>query len=397
MCIRDRGTIYPGLIELHNHLAYNALRLWQVPKKYGNRDQWSGIPEYRRLISGPMQVVGKTPSLLPALVRYVECKCLLGGVTTSQGIQLFSNAGVRRFYRGVVRNAEQTDEADLPEAVTRIDDVDAGNAELFLARLKKQTCFLLHLSEGADRTARDHFLALQMPSGDWAITPQLAGIHCTALTPADFAIGEQRFAKQFRWLAAHEEDLSLPIAEFVELPAEQRTARVPFVFTTDRSDHLVKMACSASIVALVEDRRRYWRTLQFLDGRSEAMLSVQHRVEVEAWAVKYSEALDSRESALDVIAKAMADLATSSEAPAGGPLRLGLGFGGQMEAPAVAAPAAATAVAERPIWLDEADVPRCNDCATCYQELPQLFEKATIVLDGQPKTCLLYTSPSPRD
>ncbi|MGB4918446.1 MAG: hypothetical protein WBO89_12120, partial [Propionicimonas sp.] len=42
--------------------------------------------------------------------------------------------------------------------------------------------------------------------------------------------------------------------------------------------------------------------------------------------------------------------------------------------------------AERPIWLDEADVPRCNDCATCYQELPQLFEKATIVLDGQPKT-----------
>ena len=48
--------------------------------------------------------------------------------------------------------------------------------------------------------------------------------------------------------------------------------------------------------------------------------------------------------------------------------------------------AAATAVAERPIWLDEADVPRCNDCATCYQELPQLFEKATIVLDGQPKT-----------
>lgn len=206
------------------------------------------------------------------------------------------------------------------------------------------------------------------------------------LTPADFAIGEQRFAKQFRWLAAHEEDRAMPIADFVELRAHERTARVPFVFTTDRSGHLVKMACSASIVALVEDRKRYWQTLQFLDGKSEAVLAVHHRVEVEAWASKYSEALDARESALDVIAKAMADLATSSEAPAGGPLRLGLGFGGQMEAPAVAAPAAATAVAERPIWLDEADVPRCNDCATCYQELPQLFEKATIVLDGQPKT-----------
>ena len=29
---------------------------------------------------------------------------------------------------------------------------------------------------------------------------------------------------------------------------------------------------------------------------------------------------------------------------------------------------------------------RCNDCATCYQELPQLFEKATIVVDGEPRT-----------
>ena len=60
------GTMFPGLIELHNHLAYNALRLWQVPKKYNNRDQWSGIPEYRKLVSGPMTVVGKSPGLLPA-------------------------------------------------------------------------------------------------------------------------------------------------------------------------------------------------------------------------------------------------------------------------------------------------------------------------------------------
>ena len=62
---------------------------------------------------------------MPALVRYVECKCLVGGVTTSQGMELFSNAGARRYYRGIVRNVEQTDEPDLPEAVTRIADVDA--------------------------------------------------------------------------------------------------------------------------------------------------------------------------------------------------------------------------------------------------------------------------------
>ena len=169
--VNTGGTLFPGLIELHNHLAYNALRLWQVPKKYSNRDQWAGIAEYRRLVSGPMTVVGKTPSLLPALIRYVEAKCLVGGVTTSQGIALFSNAGIRRFYRGIVRNVEETDEADLPEAETRIADVEAKDASKFLARLKRETCFLLHLSEGVDAKARAHFLALNIAPNEWAIGP----------------------------------------------------------------------------------------------------------------------------------------------------------------------------------------------------------------------------------
>src|SRR4051794_30283996 len=34
------GTVFPGLIELHNHLPYDVLGLWQVPKAYQNRDQW---------------------------------------------------------------------------------------------------------------------------------------------------------------------------------------------------------------------------------------------------------------------------------------------------------------------------------------------------------------------
>ncbi|BFU95584.1 MAG: cytosine deaminase [Nitrospira sp.] len=182
------GTIFPGLIELHNHLAYNALRLWQVPKKYSNRDQWSGTPLYRKLISGPMKIIGTTPELVPALIRYVECKSLLGGVTTSQGIQLFSHAGIRRYYRGIVRNVEQTNEHALPNADTRVDDVDAKDAKRFLRRLEKATCFLLHLSEGIDERARKHFLALQIADDQWAIGTQLAGIHCAGLLAEDFNV-----------------------------------------------------------------------------------------------------------------------------------------------------------------------------------------------------------------
>jgi len=94
--------------------------------------------------------------VLPALIRYVECKCLLGGVTTSQGIALFSNQGIRRYYRGLVRNVEATADADLPEALARIADVDEADAAAFAARLAKATCLLLHLSEGTDAAARAH-------------------------------------------------------------------------------------------------------------------------------------------------------------------------------------------------------------------------------------------------
>ena len=29
--------LFPGLIELHNHLSYDALPLWDVPKRFSNR------------------------------------------------------------------------------------------------------------------------------------------------------------------------------------------------------------------------------------------------------------------------------------------------------------------------------------------------------------------------
>jgi cytosine/adenosine deaminase-related metal-dependent hydrolase len=200
--VETAGTLVPGLIDLHNHLSYNALPLWApVPKRFEHRGQWPNHKDYRPMISGPMTVIGEyrdadgQPALLPALVRYVECKLLLGGVTTSQGVKLASNAGVQRFYRGLVRNVEQTDEPDLLEAQARIPDLDAKDARRFLARLKKESsCFLLHLSEGVtdpgrpDSVARQHFLALEIAPGEWALNDVFTGIHAAGLLPQDFDV-----------------------------------------------------------------------------------------------------------------------------------------------------------------------------------------------------------------
>jgi hypothetical protein len=200
--VETGGTIYPGLIELHNHLSYNALPLWSpVPKRFKHRGEWPNHKDYRPLISGPMTVMGRYQDaqgrfpLLGPLVRYVECKCLLGGVTTSQGVKLASNAGMQRFYRGIVRNVEQTDEVALPEAQGRIADVDARDAKNFLSRLgKEDSCFLLHLSEGVTNpaeplsAARKHFLALEVAPDEWALGKVFTAIHAAGLLPPDFDV-----------------------------------------------------------------------------------------------------------------------------------------------------------------------------------------------------------------
>jgi imidazolonepropionase-like amidohydrolase len=186
--VRTGGTIYPGLIELHNHLSYNALPLWALTERFENRDVWAGRPEYRQLVSRPASILGGTDGLVQAVVRYVEAKCLVSGVTTTQGISLASNSGIRRFYKGIVRNVEQTDEVDLPEASTRIADVAAGDARQFLEKLHREgSLLLLHLSEGVDDTARRHFQALQIDGRTWAITDTLGGIHCCGLQGTDYA------------------------------------------------------------------------------------------------------------------------------------------------------------------------------------------------------------------
>ena len=208
----------------------------------------------------------------------------------------------------------------------------------------------------------------------------------TPLTPAEFALGEVRFKKQFRRLTPDAEATAVPIAEYVELPAAGRGAHVPFIYATDDDRHLIKVACSTSIVALVEDRRRYWQTLQYLSGGHEAQLTALHRADLEALQSRYAEAMSQRESSLDDIAGAMSELAASSKAPVGLGGTIGLrpsSVGDSGAAPvAPAQTGSAVAVMDAPIYLDPADQAECTDCGTCYQELPQLFEKTTVIIDG---------------
>ena len=197
------------------------------------------------------------------------------------------------------------------------------------------------------------------------------------LTPASFAVGEIRFKKQFRKLGADAANL-VPIAEFIDLSAEARQGKTPFVFSVDADKRLVRLGVSASIVELVEERRRNWQTLQYLAGFHVARMDAGHRASIDALQAKVKESVQQHDSSLDAIARAMSELAASSKAPAG------IGRTIPIVPVAGAAPVAAeaaTAVAEALVTIE--DPAKCTNCKTCYQDIPELFEKTRLVVDGE--------------
>ncbi|MDR0436093.1 MAG: 2-oxoacid:acceptor oxidoreductase family protein, partial [Propionibacteriaceae bacterium] len=208
----------------------------------------------------------------------------------------------------------------------------------------------------------------------------------TPFTPAEFAYAEGRFAKQFKPL--QDEAAGVPIDEYVELVPAERVGKVPYIYATDDAGKLIKAACGAAIVALVADRKHYWQTLQYLAGRHATKLTASHEKEIADLKQAYDAAVVSKDETLDQLAAAMAEVATSSKAPAG--LLAGLGFGGGAATGAgtdsSGTPAVTTLSTEKPIWLAPEDEIKCANCATCYQELPQLFEAITVNVDGQQKT-----------
>ena len=176
----------------------------------------------------------------------------------------------------------------------------------------------------------------------------------------------------------------MPVAEWIDLTSEARAAATPFIWATDEARHLVRLAVSPAMVHLVTERRKYWRTLQYLSGLQIAEMDSAHRAEIDALQSKVATLTSEREDSLDDFARAMSELAASSSAPAS----RGLGGLGGLVAPSAPARtngAPVAAVDDAPVHVDDADLPKCTNCKTCYQDLGEIFEKTTIMVDGAAK------------
>ena len=182
--IETGGVIYPGLLDLHNHLAYNILPLWIPPQAFGNRNQWLNLPGYKRFVGAPMGVLTKRrPDLIKAIVRYVETTLLIGAVTSGQGMH--STFRGLPYFQGIVRNFEVPADPALPSANHVVPDLKDKPADIqkFRDKINSTRPFFFHLAEGRDDVAHGQFKLLDR---EHLFGARLLAVHCAGLKPPDF-------------------------------------------------------------------------------------------------------------------------------------------------------------------------------------------------------------------
>jgi pyruvate-ferredoxin/flavodoxin oxidoreductase len=94
------------------------------------------------------------------------------------------------------------------------------------------------------------------------------------MTFADFAITEARFRKHYRTAPPDTwNDQMVPLHEFLELAADDREGKFPFIWSVDRKRQLARLLVDRTMVESCEDRRAFWRMLRSLAGIDKPEIS----------------------------------------------------------------------------------------------------------------------------
>jgi pyruvate-ferredoxin/flavodoxin oxidoreductase len=145
------------------------------------------------------------------------------------------------------------------------------------------------------------------------------------LTIADWAATEGRFKKHFTSLPPEQwnEDL-VPFHEFIDLSADDREGKTPFIFTIDDEKRLARVGVSLEIVQLAEERLQFFAQLKEIAGLEPAVavrdrlvadLEATHERQIADLRAEYEAKLaDLKANYPRAIAKRMADALLSGGA-----------------------------------------------------------------------------------
>ncbi len=181
------------------------------------------------------------------------------------------------------------------------------------------------------------------------------------LTFADFAVTEARFRKQFRTAPQDTwNDNMIPLAEFLDLPADERDGKFPYIWAVNQKNRLIRVMPAAPLVRACEDRRAFWRMLKSLAGIRPA-IAAETAGQIRA------------DYAREITAK-LADLLASGKLLDGAPVKAPAAAPAPVpDAPKPAAAAVTTAPAANghangggetyvAPWIESALCTSCNEC-----------------------------------
>jgi 5-methylthioadenosine/S-adenosylhomocysteine deaminase len=180
----DTGNAFviPGIIDLHNHLGYNALPLWVEPTQktpFLHHKDWPTKPSYLPDVSWPAAVLAKADP--EAMMAYVQTRAIVGGTTSIQGWPA-CNRRPDMILRDIDSEEAGTTNPNLvyTAVITETPDQLAHTAKL----MSGGAGFIYHCAEGQEGSVvAQEFIDV---ANAGCMEKKLIAIHCNAVTDADW-------------------------------------------------------------------------------------------------------------------------------------------------------------------------------------------------------------------
>ena len=191
------ASIYPGLIDLHNHMHYNHIPLWDFEVHlsnsqkseeggYTNRYQWGNNYDYGPSITWMKNNVQDFNrwDMASEQMKYAEVQAVAGGVTAVQGSP---SSGTDSWDSMLSRNVELynfgQDGMYTCAVCGAADDDYSGQHLIDKSNAGTLNAWFVHLSEGVDSSSKSEFDALYEKG---LIMDETVVIHGTALDQNQF-------------------------------------------------------------------------------------------------------------------------------------------------------------------------------------------------------------------
>ena len=174
--------VLPGLIDMHNHIGYNALPLWTDPKRqtaWEHHDSWPGAKSYQPSISWPAKALATAAP--EALLAYVQLRALVGGTTSIQGWPI-ANRPALQSLRNIDDGPVRTTNRDL--IVTSALTKQPPQLAQVAAKQRNGVGFIYHCAEGrVNSVVKQEFINA---ANAGCLDGPFIGVHCNAIPKSEW-------------------------------------------------------------------------------------------------------------------------------------------------------------------------------------------------------------------